>query len=122
MSKILFEQGETNEVSPLFSAPATITGYNLLPDEYVQNEHGLTTEVRCGDHVTFERVLTEDDYEVVCSKINSGGIRASTPLLDECGAPVKLTACRNIIEISGKGNYRAVYSGQGRYNAIVSKD
>lgn len=123
MSNILFEQGKTDAVSATFSAPATVTGYNLLPSQYEKDENGLTIAVYCGDEVTFEKVLTESDYDVDChNKITSGGIRASAPLIDECGALIKLTACNNTVQVNGKGNYRAIYSGEGRYDAIVSKD
>lgn len=123
MAKVLFEQGESNMVSPIFAAPATITGYNLASDEYVKDDNGMTIEVNCGDVVVFEKVLTEADYDIDCNTaIQSNGIRASTPLMGECGERIKLTACNNIIEIKGGGSYHAIYIGDGRENAIVTKD
>lgn len=121
MSKIVFKEGFVNTISDQFSGPAEVIGFNLKPDYFEQDENGLTTAVECGDYVTFEYVLNKGDYNVDCSnEISSSGVRASTPLLDECGEPVKLTACNNAVIIDTTQNVRAIYHGDGRMNAIVT--
>lgn len=123
---VLFQQGSTETTSQVFNAPATIVGFSLAPTtyEYENDSDGsLVTGVNCGDYVVFERVLLAEDYKKECGKsIKSDGVLASTPLMDECCKPLRLTACNNEITIEGSGTYRAIYIGDGRAEAIVIKE
>ncbi|MBS9779184.1 MAG: hypothetical protein KGV51_01020 [Moraxellaceae bacterium] len=128
MSKVIFERNKTNTVSKTFVAPATVTGYDLLANQPIIDEsdsptHGMVTDIKCGDYITFEKLLFADDYDIACGNdISSEGVIASTPLRDECGEPIKLTACHNILDIAIKGNFRAIYHGDGRSEAIVTTE
>ncbi len=149
---VIFERGNANMVSDIFTAPTILTAYNMTSSqceiddkEFIEiknntsngnnfeeteqviktkNPHfGMVKEIKCGDHITFEKVLTASDYDVDCKgDIYSDGIIASTALLDECCEPIKLTACNNIVEINIKGNFRAIYHGDNRSEIIVTAD
>ncbi|MBE2895709.1 hypothetical protein HPC38_02295 [Pasteurellaceae bacterium HPA106] len=121
MSQVLFDQGKTNLVSATFSAPAQLSLFNATADEHTFVD-GIVTESNCGDFITFERVLFDGDYDVVCKGIIEGGAIASAPLQDEDGCDVQMNHKNNSLFIEGKGMYRAIYHGDNREEIILIKE
>lgn len=120
--KYIFEIGKTDTVSHPFSVidRVLITAFNLRPIEYTKKDDGTLKDFADCDHVTFERLLYDDVYDIdKCKNINEMGVIASAPVLDECGNTVKLTHCNNTVWLEQPGLFRAVYHGDGRPEAAV---
>lgn len=120
MSQVLFELHGKNMLSPTFEAPAQLSVYGLLPMQ-VTYEDGIPVEKVCGDYITFERVIFDDEYEINCKGIKEDGDLASAPLLED-GCPVRMDYGNNSMMIEGKGTYRAVYHGEHRENVVLVKE
>lgn len=118
---ILFDLGGTETVSANFQAPAQLTAFNLSPIKTTE-VNGVVTDMECGDTITFERLAYDDKYDISCKGIDEAGVRASTPVLDECCCEVTMSDCENVITLEGKGLFRAVYHGDNRENILLIKE
>lgn len=117
----LFEPSKPNRISIQFDVPddAQILGFNIKPRAYTTDDDGKLLDIIPGDCVYFERLLFDKDYAIDCQCIDESGVMASAPLRDACGELVVLNDCINSVIIDVPGIYRAVYEGEGRFDAHV---